>query len=260
MQCNRFSGRAPTGRARTSTEHAGPCDSTRHAAGPNSATSALDMRDADDFMRAAQESEPQLRAYIRRFPDYASWEEDILQSTWLAAWQHRGEYAGPGTHRAWLFRICQSVLRQTVTIERRFTPLANDGEIAGDAAISEVEAYADDELHHARLSQILLLPPRRRSVVLLRLLTSKSTTEVASLLGCRPGTIKATVHQAKEWLRERDPARGSRPYGATTAVTDADAHDTSDTCASTPRPPRCGGRRRGHRQPAPRRAPATTWP
>jgi RNA polymerase sigma-70 factor (ECF subfamily) len=45
------------------------------------------------------------------------------------------------------------------------------------------------------------LTPRQRAVVVLRYLADLSTTDVAAVMGCAPGTVKATLHQALARLR-----------------------------------------------------------
>jgi RNA polymerase sigma factor (sigma-70 family) len=71
---------------------------------------------------------------------------------------------------------------------------------------SECSACARQDLDDRRLSIVLALPQRRRMFVLLRFLRAKSTSEVAAILGCSEGTVKATLHQARRWCRARDPA------------------------------------------------------
>lgn len=45
------------------------------------------------------------------------------------------------------------------------------------------------------------LTPRQRAVVVLRYLADLSTADVATVMGCAPGTVKATLHQALRRLR-----------------------------------------------------------
>ena len=46
-----------------------------------------------------------------------------------------------------------------------------------------------------------VLTPRQRAVVVLRYLADLSTADVARVMGCAPGTVKATLHQALQRLR-----------------------------------------------------------
>jgi RNA polymerase sigma factor (sigma-70 family) len=52
------------------------------------------------------------------------------------------------------------------------------------------------------IGQLLdLLPPRQRLALVLRYLSDLSVDEVATAMGCAPGTVKATVHAALERVR-----------------------------------------------------------
>ncbi len=66
-------------------------------------------------------------------------------------------------------------------------------------------AIAIDALDDDRLSLVLSLPLRQRQIVLLRLCVGLSTNEVAAQMRCRPGTVKATLHQALRSLRAKAP-------------------------------------------------------
>ena len=52
------------------------------------------------------------------------------------------------------------------------------------------------------LDIVRALPPRRRAVVVLRFYEDLSEVQIAEALGLRPGTVRATLHQALAQLRE----------------------------------------------------------
>lgn len=53
------------------------------------------------------------------------------------------------------------------------------------------------------LSDVLaVLPARQRQVLVLRYYADCSETEIAALLGCRPGTVKSLAHRGLTRLRE----------------------------------------------------------
>lgn len=63
------------------------------------------------------------------------------------------------------------------------------------------------------LAALQALAPRQRSCVVLRYLEDLPEEEVASLLGLRPGTVKAHLAQARERLRSLMGAPESRSAG-----------------------------------------------
>jgi RNA polymerase sigma factor (sigma-70 family) len=50
---------------------------------------------------------------------------------------------------------------------------------------------------------LLSLPPRQRIAIVLRFYEDLSERQAAEVMRCRPGTVKALVHQAKEVLRRQ---------------------------------------------------------
>lgn len=64
-----------------------------------------------------------------------------------------------------------------------------------------IPATADAEVHE--LADVLaMLPARQRSVLVLRYYADLSETEIAEVLGCRPGTVKSLAHRGLARLRE----------------------------------------------------------
>lgn len=55
-----------------------------------------------------------------------------------------------------------------------------------------------DELHDA----LLALPQRQRAAIFLRYYLDLSEREIAAVLGCRQGTVKSTLHAARQRLAE----------------------------------------------------------
>ncbi len=59
----------------------------------------------------------------------------------------------------------------------------------------------DGEGLHARLrAAVAALAPRQRAMVVLRYYADCTLDEIAATMGCRPGTVRATLHQALKRL------------------------------------------------------------
>ena len=52
------------------------------------------------------------------------------------------------------------------------------------------------------LDAVRQLPTNQRSVIVLRYYLQLTDEEIASTLGMRPGTVKSTLHRARQTLRE----------------------------------------------------------
>ncbi len=78
---------------------------------------------------------------------------------------------------------------------------------------------AKDELRRVRAA-MAALPPRQKAAISLFTLDDLSIAGVAQIMRCSPGTVKATIHRARENLRRAlheegagEPATG-RPLSA----------------------------------------------
>lgn len=73
---------------------------------------------------------------------------------------------------------------------RAIRPLPNPQLVTTDPELDEV------------WSHLQVLSPRRRAAVVLRYYEDLSIDDIASLLGCRPGTVSSLLHRALADLRE----------------------------------------------------------
>lgn len=82
---------------------------------------------------------------------------------------------------------CRSAARRQRLEARRLVPAGPE-----EAALSAPE-----------LTDVLLaLPARQRAALVLRYYADLSGEEIASVLGCRPGTVKSLIHRGLAHLRE----------------------------------------------------------
>jgi len=163
-----------------------------------------------DFAALVEQLGPVLLRFLRRMVGDADLAEDLLQETFVAAYQHRAE-ARPDSARGWLFTIAANRARNALRDGRRSV---TDGETVGAKlencgradAMPEAEA-----LRHELRAQIMVavaqLSPDRREAVLLRDMEDLPYAEVARIMGATEGAARVRVHRAREMLRE-----ALRPY------------------------------------------------
>jgi RNA polymerase sigma-70 factor (ECF subfamily) len=141
--------------------------------------------------------QPALLAYLRsRTPHEA---EDLAQETWIDVAKAVGRFEGGEAE----FRRLVFVIGKRRTIDhlrrasaRPTSSLSNsrpEAEQLGDAEEEALERLSTDEAISAVTS---LLTPEQAEIVLLRVLGGFTAEEVASILGRRPGTIRAIQHRA----------------------------------------------------------------
>jgi RNA polymerase sigma-70 factor, ECF subfamily len=136
--------------------------------------------------------------------------EDVLQETFLAAWQGAGAYqpqdpAGPSKAGGWLWGIAR---RQAALLLRRrghaHAPLP--GGLTPDTAVILSDHAADDPAEtvvaQAYLaSAVSTLSPAEHEVWRLVYVEDRPLAEVAKLTGVPEGTVKSRAYRARRLLR-----------------------------------------------------------
>jgi RNA polymerase sigma-70 factor (ECF subfamily) len=118
---------------------------------------------------------------------------DAVQEGFARALANRQQFQG-GSLAAWVWKIAYHA-----ALEGRKAP-----EVAGDVEPQLIDRDRDPELA-AALRQ---LPPRRRLIVFLRYFADLSYAEIAEVCDVSPGTVAATLAQAKEALAATLDAEG----------------------------------------------------
>lgn len=122
--------------------------------------------------------------------------DDVVQEALIRAWQRWSTYDGSrGTPVAWLIAIVADRCRRHRTRHARSTPTGGLLELVEQ---QEAQAPADVDLERA----LAALSRRQRQAVDLHYFVGLDVATVAEVMGCAPGTVKATLHQARARLRE----------------------------------------------------------
>lgn len=120
--------------------------------------------------------------------------EDAAQEAFVKAyrrWARVGKMDRPGT---WVYVVA-------LNAERRRS--RHDKEDPSSAASTDepVDAFGQWADGASLRSALVSLAPRQRAAVVLRYLADLPVDDVALVLGCSPGTVKATLHAALRRLR-----------------------------------------------------------
>jgi RNA polymerase sigma-70 factor, ECF subfamily len=160
---------------------------TRVIAGERDAFSLLIQRYSDPLYRHA--------LGMTGSPDVA---EDILQTSFIKAYNHLGEVRG--RFDAWLFRIvangCKDWLKN---IRRTHVSYEEDDQPSGYST-------PDEDLDRTELRMDLdealeKLAPSLREAFIMKHVEGRSYEEMADLLGTTVGALKMRVHRARESLQ-----------------------------------------------------------
>jgi len=129
--------------------------------------------------------------------------DDIVQEALVRAWR-RWETFDParGMPVAWLLAIVADQARRARTRgDRRLGTRAFDRGSALDHrefATAAADPAADPDLERA----LARLSPRQRQAIDLFYFVGLDVAAAAQVMGCAPGTVQATLHQARARLRE----------------------------------------------------------
>ncbi|MEW5916235.1 MAG: RNA polymerase subunit sigma-70 [Gemmatimonadota bacterium] len=191
--------------------------------------------------------------------------EDLVQETFLRAWQKRETYQGRAPFRAWLYRIatnaCLDFLarhdRRVVELSAQGTPSGEDVKVphvewlqpfpdrlleidtAGQRD-ADAKVIRRETIELAFLVALQYLPPKQRAVLILRDVLEWSAQETATLLDSSTASINAALQRARATLKRHQPRRDSTPVSQALGEDEmhlvkqyADATERLDTDALT---------------------------
>src|SRR5689334_3829473 len=120
--------------------------------------------------------------------------EELVQEAFARALRHWRRVSELDRPVAWVYVVALNEARRSWSRERRASVGNGRVELAPDPA-GGVAITVDVR---AALEQ---LTERQRAAIVLRYLADLSIDDIADALGCAPGTVKATLHQARARLR-----------------------------------------------------------
>lgn len=139
--------------------------------------------------------------------------EDVLQDTFLKAFEHLDSFQGNSKFYTWLVRIAvnESLMRLRKRKSSRTVSLDEPVENGDDPVIREIavwdgnpeQRYSNEELRQILDQAIQNLKPTFRTVFLLRDVEELSTEETAAALDLSIPAVKSRLLRARLELRER---------------------------------------------------------
>ncbi|MFI6751455.1 RNA polymerase subunit sigma-70 [Actinomadura luteofluorescens] len=154
--------------------------------------------------------------------------EDLVQETFLRAWQGREGFRGGPGFRAWLYRIATNACLDFLSLRPRplLTAAGRErGSVPPPAAVPWLQPYPDELLKEipsgldepeavfiaketielAFLAAIQYLTPRQRAVLILRDVLGWSARETAELLGVSVPSVTSGLQRARLTMRTHLP-------------------------------------------------------
>jgi len=131
---------------------------------------------------------------------------DVVQETYLRAWNGLKNFRGDAQFTTWLYRITANTAYTTVKRRRRHRVDALD-ELPSDPVETRIESQPEESAEQAamldRLSVALdELPPKLRVLVVLKDVYGLSHEEIAAELGISVAAAKVRLHRGRKRLRD----------------------------------------------------------
>lgn len=131
---------------------------------------------------------------------------DIVQVTFLRAWQRRRTFDPQWSPNTWLYRIATNLaidhLRARRSRARQREPVRlHLHRLADRRRRRELADLQDSEVRRILEELAAALTERQRAVFVLRELEELPSTEVARILGCRASTVRNHLFAARKVLR-----------------------------------------------------------
>lgn len=155
------------------------------------------------FETAVRQYGEQLYWQIRRFVLSHDDANDVLQNTFVKAWQGIGSFHGDSKLSTWLSRIAINESLDFLRRQKNIVTLSTDDEELGVANTLMADEYFDGDETEAQLQQaIAQLPEVQRTVFLLRYYDDMKYSDISRMLGTSEGALKASYHIAVKKISE----------------------------------------------------------
>ncbi len=169
------------------------------------------LRDPSQARKAFGEA---IRAYteplywqIRRLVDNHDDANDLLQNTFMKAWQSLENFRGDARLSTWLHKIA---INESLTFlereKRRQTFSLDDPESSASARIEADTMIDGDALALKLRKAVAMLPEKQRLVFNMRYFDEMKYEDISEIVGTSVGALKASYHHAvkkiEDFLRE----------------------------------------------------------
>ena len=151
---------------------------------------------------------------IRRMVTYHDDADDVLQNTFLKAWNSIGNFRGDAKISTWLFKIAYNesltfLSKQKDTISLDTNVLDDDDDAPTLANTLESDTYFDGDETEAMLqAAVASLPAKQRAVFNMKYFQEMKYEDMAEITGTSVGALKASYHIAVKKIEEYFESKG----------------------------------------------------
>ena len=151
--------------------------------------------------------------YIHRSINDYQRAEDLSQETFLRVFKSANRYEATASFKSWLYTIATNLCRNEIRNRTRrntyfFEDLVEEGEDIHYADIMRDTRYLPDLLLEEKEQRQIIrkalaqLPENQRVALTLVTYQDLRYEEVAKILGCSVGAVKALIHRARQKMKK----------------------------------------------------------
>jgi RNA polymerase sigma factor (sigma-70 family) len=134
--------------------------------------------------------------FFLRLTSNRSASEDLVQDVFIRILKYRSSYKGENKFMIWLYRIARNTHIDYLRKRKDEVSLGEQQDEVPSQELTPPEK-AEKAQEILRLSQALAkLPLKKREVIILSRFQNLKHKEIAELLDCQIGTVKANIHRA----------------------------------------------------------------
>ncbi len=129
--------------------------------------------------------------------------DDVMQNSFIKAWNHLDTFRNDSKISTWLYRIAINESLDFVRRKKNIAKISADDEKAGIANMLMADTYFDGDETEAQLqAAIAMLPDVQRTVFNLRYYENMKYSEISKVLNTSEGALKASYHIAVKKISE----------------------------------------------------------
>jgi RNA polymerase sigma-70 factor (ECF subfamily) len=175
----------------------------------------LRAREGDDtaFTQLVSRYQRKIFRLAKNITQHEEDAEDVLQETFLKAYEHLPEFHGDSKFYTWIVRIAvnESLMKLRKRKSSRTVPLDEPMDSGEDSPVREIavweetpeQKYSQEEIRDILEKAIESLKPDYRTVFVLRDIEELSTEETAAALEISIPAVKSRLLRARLQLREK---------------------------------------------------------
>jgi len=158
---------------------------------------------------------PRMTRFLRRFSARDDVIEDVINSAMWVVWNKASAFRGESRVGTWITGIAYRCMLKALRDGTPAAEVSQDGLVQSELdEASSASPEADDELRDWVTKGLRLLPDDLRTTMELAYLAGLSCAEIATVMDCAEGTVKARMFHARLRLRNLMPALAeSHPPG-----------------------------------------------